>query len=691
MPADTRFRLVQRIAAAGSCLAIGAPALASEGPSKPQPIGADADRGFRDCDGNGLDDNVDHAADFADIPYLGLIGTADRSYNFNSCGSDFDTVMAVFDGSGAIIATNDDACGLQSNIDMVLPAGDYFVGIAGFPAVFLDGPFVSLPFQCPDEGTALFNIDGLFASPFFLASGRVDIYRFTVGDDCDGDSVPDQDERDCDGNGTPDECEIPTPADAIDLGTFTAAVPGSQLPDQFTTCASDFDTRMAVFDPFGTLVAEGDNECGLQSVISTFFSPGEHIIAVGGAGVRFDHGFNITLEDSAGCTAGGNLVLDGPVSFSGFLGSNRVALLRVNAVLSDCDGDGTPDSQELDCDQNGIPDDCEVPASNEALDLGSFGSFGGSVSIVTCFNTDFHTDLALFDSAGNLIAEDDQSCDLRSRILEQLPDGEYFLALGGSDTTFADNLAIIPNAQGCSPGGAYEIRINTNDTFQIAGDLPPGRVLLFRFSLFADCNADGIPDADDLDCDNDGVPDNCQIPSPQAAEDFGVIGDSSGVIDINTTGSDFDTEIAVFDSFGQLVAVNDDSNSTLQSQLLLTLAPGTYYVSFSGFNTIFSDGFGILLAGCTDAGNLMMDLNGVTDSGPLASGRVRLAQFTIVEPPSCPADLAEPFGTLNFFDLAAYLALLNANDPAADLAAPFGALNFFDLAAYLDLYNAGCP
>ena len=56
-----------------------------------------------------------------------------------------------------------------------------------------------------------------------------------------------------------------------------------------------------------------------------------------------------------------------------------------------------------------------------------------------------------------------------------------------------------------------------------------------------------------------------------------------------------------------------------------------------------------------------------------------------------PADLAAPFGALNFFDLAAYLALYNANDPAADLAAPFGTLNFFDLAAYLGLYNAGCP
>jgi hypothetical protein len=60
--------------------------------------------------------------------------------------------------------------------------------------------------------------------------------------------------------------------------------------------------------------------------------------------------------------------------------------------------------------------------------------------------------------------------------------------------------------------------------------------------------------------------------------------------------------------------------------------------------------------------------------------------------PGCsPADLSEPYGVLNFFDVAAYLALYNNADPAADLAPPFGVINFFDLSEYLTLYNAGCP
>ncbi|MCC5823298.1 MAG: matrixin family metalloprotease [Phycisphaerales bacterium] len=60
-------------------------------------------------------------------------------------------------------------------------------------------------------------------------------------------------------------------------------------------------------------------------------------------------------------------------------------------------------------------------------------------------------------------------------------------------------------------------------------------------------------------------------------------------------------------------------------------------------------------------------------------------------PAGCsPADLAEPFGVLNFFDLAAYLELFNAGDPAADFNND-GVLNFFDLSTYLEIFNQGCP
>ncbi|MCC5823790.1 MAG: hypothetical protein LAT64_11890 [Phycisphaerales bacterium] len=102
---------------------------------------------------------------------------------------------------------------------------------------------------------------------------------------------------------------------------------------------------------------------------------------------------------------------------------------------------------------------------------------------------------------------------------------------------------------------------------------------------------------------------------------------------------------------------------------------------------------------------LMQDLNGDgTFQGPgettvfydaataAANGQPALLQpLSITAVEICIADLAEPYGVLNFFDLAAYLDLYAAGDPAADWAPPFGELNFFDLAAYLDAFNAGCP
>jgi hypothetical protein len=59
--------------------------------------------------------------------------------------------------------------------------------------------------------------------------------------------------------------------------------------------------------------------------------------------------------------------------------------------------------------------------------------------------------------------------------------------------------------------------------------------------------------------------------------------------------------------------------------------------------------------------------------------------------PGCsPADLVEPYGVLNFFDLASFLDLYNAQNAAADFNND-GLINFFDLSSYLDTYNAGCP
>ena len=79
-----------------------------------------------------------------------------------------------------------------------------------------------------------------------------------------------------------------------------------------------------------------------------------------------------------------------------------------------------------------------------------------------------------------------------------------------------------------------------------------------------------------------------------------------------------------------------------------------------------------------------------TRVGPQNASSRGIVAYAACDAP-CPADLAEPFGTLNFFDLSAYITLYNAQDPAADLADPAGVWNFFDISAFIAEYNGGCP
>jgi len=60
-------------------------------------------------------------------------------------------------------------------------------------------------------------------------------------------------------------------------------------------------------------------------------------------------------------------------------------------------------------------------------------------------------------------------------------------------------------------------------------------------------------------------------------------------------------------------------------------------------------------------------------------------------PAPCPADLAAPFGTLDFSDVLAFLTAFGSMDPAADLGEPFGVFDFSDVIGFLAAFGSGCP
>jgi hypothetical protein len=86
-------------------------------------------------------------------------------------------------------------------------------------------------------------------------------------------------------------------------------------------------------------------------------------------------------------------------------------------------------------------------------------------------------------------------------------------------------------------------------------------------------------------------------------------------------------------------------------------------------------------------------IRNLSGEAPFAgAGRIGTLTFTRMPATGCDAaDLAEPCGVRDFFDIAAFLALYNAGDPGADFASPFGTLNFFDVSAFLTAFIDGCP
>ncbi len=79
-----------------------------------------------------------------------------------------------------------------------------------------------------------------------------------------------------------------------------------------------------------------------------------------------------------------------------------------------------------------------------------------------------------------------------------------------------------------------------------------------------------------------------------------------------------------------------------------------------------------------------------TDTGPSGAPVVDAGAYEyqpVVAP--CPADMTGD-GTLNFFDISAFLSAFSVQDPIADFDGN-GTFNFFDISAFLEAFAAGCP
>lgn len=116
---------------------------------------------------------------------------------------------------------------------------------------------------------------------------------------------------------------------------------------------------------------------------------------------------------------------------------------------------------------------------------------------------------------------------------------------------------------------------------------------------------------------------------------IGALGNvNAGDIDFDTFTSTFDTELAIYSANGTLLGTNDDTGG-LQSQVLINLAEGDYYVIIGGYNSLFGDGGA---SGGNAAGDFVLNINGANAaSGTLAAGGLAAYSLTVVPTPGALA------------------------------------------------------
>lgn len=119
--------------------------------------------------------------------------------------------------------------------------------------------------------------------------------------------------------------------------------------------------------------------------------------------------------------------------------------------------------------------------------------------------------------------------------------------------------------------------------------------------------------------------------------DFGSYG-AGTIFDMDTFGSNLDTEIGLYTTAGTLIVNNDDAGG-LQSQITPGALPiGTYYLIGAGYNSTFVHG--AVLSG-TATGDLNMQINGVNKfTGPLAARQLVVGRFEVVPEPATLSALA---------------------------------------------------
>jgi len=289
-------------------------------------------------------------------------------------------------------------------------------------------------------------------------------------------------------------------------------------------------------------------------------------------------------SDPSNPDSDGDGLLDGVETGTGILvlpvrEGEELSDTGTSPVSADTDGDGLSDYTELLL-RGLIVITPPVPTGESPeLAFPLVGTFEpGTTSFDTTGSDVGDTELGIYDAAGNLLANNDDTpdLDLLSMVTWDLEPGTYFLAAGSYNTTFSTAFTVT------APAGAGSITVNVRSG-AFDADAP-------IVSSFKGENGSGavwfkleVPAPEPPTPEFSGE-------SPALAIPLGVFEESG--ITFDSEGSEVaDTELGLYAFDGLLLEENDDSDLGLQSVIGGDLAPGTYYIAGGAYNMTFSQNF----------------------------------------------------------------------------------------------------
>lgn len=190
----------------------------------------------------------------------------------------------------------------------------------------------------------------------------------------------------------------------------------------------------------------------------------------------------------------------------------------------------------------------------------------------------------------------------------------------------------------------------------------------------------------DLDFFNNGNPGHATFFADMVGNQGGVfqrgVPASPGETYVFTADIAFETAYDATTVIGLEFYGSDDAFLLSVASSEIIEAPGAGYVTYTFAATAPASPFVTYV-------RPIVRFSGATGTGPERAATIDNA---FVRPAGCiPVDLAEPLGTLDYFDVLGYMRLFDAGNPVTDVAAPFGTLDAMDVLNAVTLIEAGCP